>query len=156
MPPQDVASQLAAVIDELSRHHSTPRFAPHLTLAGGIRSTDIAAGKLRQLAREIGTVEIRPLRLVTREEFFRCIVIEVELGDELIRARRSAERLFDLTPEEFWPHISLVYGELDEETRRATVAKLALPLDPFRAAALESAEIAGSPEKWRVRDRIAL
>lgn len=157
LPPPEVRAQYASVIDELSERYGTARFEPHLTLVSGVpmdHSVEAAAHALQPLLRE---VEIHPLRVVVGDGYYRCIVIEVAARGALVAARREAERLLGLEQREFWPHVSVVYGELPVEAKRQIVAGLAkFPLQPFPAAALEAVDIHENPAAWRARLRLAL
>lgn len=147
IPPPEVASEYSGVIEELSARYGTPRFRPHLTLVSGIESLIDPA----PLVPRVRDLEIRPLRIVVGDDYYRCIVVEVAASAELVALRREAEMLCGVAGGEFWPHISLVYGDLGVGEKREIVARLArFPLAPFCAGAIETVAIEGTPEQWRV------
>jgi 2'-5' RNA ligase len=134
---------------------STPVFEPHITLVSSFQGDENA---IRDKASELAA-SIRPLDLTLQaaahsDYYFRCVFLDV-LGDpELLKARDIAQELFVGTeqPEEYRPHLSLVYGDLSAEERESIVQEIG---DTFRSGVqveeirlcLASADI--PPEQWR-------
>lgn len=126
VPPDDVRSGLAQRIDGLARRLGTPRFEPHVTLLGGIEAAgEQVVAETRGLAAQLGPIGLRLNRAGGREEFFRCLFLEVELEPALNAAHRRARHLFGKRTEPpFFPHLSLAYGRLGSDQKSAVLREL--------------------------------
>lgn len=103
-----------------------PEFEPHVTLLDGIEAAAADAGcRLETLCARLRPFTIRLGRIAWRAEYFRCLFAGVEPSAELAAARAAAEEVFGLRPSaRFEPHLSLLYGELDEALKQALAAEL--------------------------------
>jgi len=112
-------------IGDLSRKHKGPIFIPHITLIGNIRMTEEAVlAKSKQLANLL-----RPFPVVLNgvsygDEYYRCIFASVEKSDPLTKAHEQALEIFETTPGEFMPHLSLLYGNHEITQKEKIAAEL--------------------------------
>lgn len=117
-PFGDIAYSLHERIKKLSEKHKTPVFEPHLTLLGGL---DFGETELTQLtdtlASSLHPFEILLTRAGYMDTYYQSLFVHAELSEELDSAREMAERLFDKEPEEFVPHLSLLYGDLSRKEK---------------------------------------
>ena len=116
-----------------------PTFHPHVTLLSGIETTQADAElKLKRLASRIERFTIKLGRIEWRDEYFRCLYATAALSEELAAARRAAHEAFEMNPPTpYEPHLSLLYGNLDEALKRELAAEAGGSLDvSFTAAAL--------------------
>jgi 2'-5' RNA ligase len=124
VPPGAARERLGALIERLAARLGTRRFPPHLTLLPGIegRAEDAVLATARSLAARLQPLTIRLESVEGREEHFRC-VIALAVADEPLRAvHEAAARAFGRSPDPgFLPHVSLVYGSLDPDTKRALI-----------------------------------
>lgn len=152
MPEGEVYRRLARTIRRLSRDHSTPVFAPHITLASGIVATEReVATKAAQLAKSLRPHRLRMTHLDSRNEYFRCLFVKVGRTPPLVRAHRRAKEIFNLREQRgFLPHVSLIYGKLSQEKKRGVVASLGRRFDlEFDVRRLRVVAIHGAPSGWR-------
>jgi len=158
MPAGTVYDALREQISDLSREFGTPTFEPHVTLMGGLegKEHDVAAST----ARLAGIV--RPYRIILRgaaqtDYYFRCVFSTADKEDEVMDANRAAKEVFgrhDDAP--YMPHLSLVYGNLPEETRNALVAKFDDLVAEFPVDRLHLFRTEGIVPQWRKVDEFAL
>ena len=158
VPEPKARRRLGATITRLARRLGTPRFAPHVTLIGGLRRPlreigAVAAG----LARSTAPLELRPARVGERPHFYRSVFLAFEKSEALGRLRARARKALGPARRRFFAHLSLVYGDLDARTRRRLVAKLARESRaPIRFARLQVMRTEGEPREWRLVASFAL
>src|SRR5581483_9318774 len=136
-------------IDEASRvaRHcgGGPVIKPHLTLLMGIETTlESANEKLRKLAIRLQPFTVQLGRVDWRHEYFRCLFVTAEPSEALTEAHRLAHEIFEMNPPDpFEPHVSLIYGDIDERLKRDIAAELggAVPTS-FTARAIQLVQAA--------------
>lgn len=131
-----------------------PDVHPHLTLLKGIETTrDNAELKLKRLASRLTPFTIRLGRIAWKPEYFRCLYATAAPSPELAAAHRMAHEVFEMNPPEpFEPHVSLLYGSLDEGAQKALAAEAGGSLNvSFDAVAVHLVSAAyGVPvTEWR-------
>jgi 2'-5' RNA ligase len=156
VPPTTRRAEYASFIDALADRYGTPRFVPHVTLVTNVDRVEEA--RLRELADYCRRVELRPRGVAVCDDFYRALIVDIELTPELHNARVAAERLFgSRSPSPFEPHLSLMYSDMPrdwkEDARRGIEATV---FPPFRAEVVEAVEISGPPDKWPSRVQVAL
>ena len=155
VPPVTLRAEIATIIDNYAEQLSTPRFIPHLTLLTGVKN--VSEAQLRTLADACLGVMIEPEGVATGDDFFHCVFVAVNATPELRRVRGAAEQIFGAGGEPFRPHMSVVYGDLPDQTREAVAREIeATRFVPFAPEVLEAVETEGTPERWPSRVQIAL
>lgn len=152
VPDGAARDRLAALIAGLAERLGTTPFAPHVTLlsrlhgekADLVEATRRLAGGLPPLAVRFGPVE-------GREERYRCLFARAVETEALVVAHARAAAAFGLAPDpSFFPHLSLVYGTLSAEARRAIGEEIAFDLGAgFEARSLALWETSGPESDWR-------
>lgn len=157
--PREAHARFQALIARLSARLGTPTFEPHITLLGGIGGTE---EDLRQrtaaLARELAPFEARLLEATGLDEYYRCLFVEVALSRALAAAREAAGRRFDrLLGAGFYPHLSLVYGDLEEGEKEKILDEIGRYFDEtVRIEELALYETSVPPPAWRCVARARL
>ncbi len=152
IPDGEVRRRLARTIRRLSREHSTPVFAPHITLASGIVApAREAASKSAQLAKSLRPLRLRLTYLDSCQEYFRCLFLKVAPTPQLARAYKQARKIFGQRERRtYLPHVSLVYGDLSLATKRKIALSLVRRFDlDFEVRRLRVVVIQGPPSEWR-------
>src|SRR6185295_10229891 len=140
VPTGDAFDRIEKIIHRIHPRGGGPRFKPHLTLLSGSETTQADAElKLRHLAAKLRPFEIRLGRIEWRHEYFRCLYLAAELTPELAAAQRAAYDAFEMNPPPpFEPHVSLLYGNLDEVLQRELAAEAGGRLElKFTATAVQ-------------------
>lgn len=120
-PSAEDAARLQRRIDALTARFGTARFAPHVTVFGSV-TAPLAEVEAALLAVGAGTA---PFALETdgighSAEFFQAFYIRLVAAPEIVALRGDLGALLDRRPEEAaHPHVSLLYGHLDQTDREA-------------------------------------
>jgi hypothetical protein len=150
IPPPALRIPLAGVIRDLSMRYRTPAFEPHITLAGDIPpGVDIIA-KTHALARRLTACRVELAAAEWGTSYFHAVFLPL-VHDESIRAAQGlASDMFGVSPDrKHAPHLSLVYGHLDDATKSAIVGGLtSMPLASFVVTELRLEETNGPTEAW--------
>ena len=124
VPDGAVGEYLRRVISDLSMKYETPTFEPHVTLIGGM---DCSLGEALEYARQI-TRRLRPfyveIGLPQRGDvYLKSLFAEIKETPELMEAHKVAEELCG-KKETYKPHLSLLYGDLEEEVSQNALVHL--------------------------------
>jgi 2'-5' RNA ligase len=152
IPEEEACRRLARTIHRLSREHSTPVFAPHITLGSRIVApAHEVAARTAQLAKSLPPLRLRLTRIDWRDEYFRCLFVKVAPQPQLTRAHTRARKVFGLRGRRvFLPHVSLVYGDLSPATKRNIAFSLGRRFDlEFEVRRMDIVAIEGPPSRWR-------
>ena len=111
--------ELRAIIRKLGRKYGAPVFEPHITLLGQIMGTEEDLKfKTEQLAKKLKSFLVCFGRYSGEENYFKPLFLEVERSPELMGADKLARTIFNIAGDvEYQPHLSLVYGLFDKETK---------------------------------------
>jgi 2'-5' RNA ligase len=152
MPEGDTADRLAARIDRLAARHGTERFAPHLTLVSAL---ELAKPRALEAAR-LAAAELAPFAVTLdgiegHEGYFRCLFVRAKDDGALRAAQATAARAFGREPDAgFLPHLSLVYGTLAPDEKRAIAQEVGAELNVrFEVRRLHLWRTAGPVADWR-------
>ena len=156
LPPPREGAAWRALIRRLAADFDAPVFEPHVTLLGGIAAPPSQAlAAAREWAQSSPPLLARPRAIACRNEYYRCVFVELEKTPELLAARRRAERIFKRAGGAYLPHLSLLYGCYDAATKRravAAVGKLSRASLRLPCAALVAMAAGGTPADWEVAE----
>jgi hypothetical protein len=150
MPHGRVHDDLAALIEGIAHRLGTEAFAPHATLLPGlgVPRAEVVDGA-RALAAELGPMVLEPSEVDGLDEPFRCLFYRVAATPALRHARTAAALRFGCDPETpFDPHLSLVYGRLDEAVKAGLKRELSALPPPFEARRLHVWLTEGGVGEW--------
>jgi len=144
-------------IARLSAAFDLPKFEPHVTLLGDIRSPGAFA--LRDLARVLSPFRIRlASRVEYLDETFRCLFLKAHETPALMGTYSKASRLFDDKGGPYFPHLSLAYGDLPVETKHEMIHSLGeFPEIEFEARHLSLVRASGEIpiSSWKAIERFS-
>jgi hypothetical protein len=123
-PTGPVLERLQELIRRLTARLGGQWPKPHVSLLSGIElQSEGAEARLEALCARLQPIPIRLGKLEGRNEPFRCFYALAELTPELAEAHRAACEVFGRSlSDEFEPHLSLLYGHVDQPTK-ARLAK---------------------------------
>jgi len=150
MPRGPVHEDLTRVIRDVGARSHGPVFEPHVTLVPGVEGdVDRILLATARLAARTAPFEIRLESLGWRDEYFRCLFVEVRQDPELMVLARSAREMLGLPPEpSYFPHLSLLYADLDASSKPET-ARLVPPRPAgFPVRAIHVYETRGPVSSW--------
>ncbi|WWC87632.1 uncharacterized protein L201_002522 [Kwoniella dendrophila CBS 6074] len=166
--------QIQDVINELSSlEHPSPIFVPHITLIHPIplstRLNDIHKTLKEAISATINNTaksdaEVLKVELNKAEKgskYYQCILAPINKNnDRLLELRKQVEEKFDIgNLPEYFPHLSLLYGNLREKRKDELVDIAQSKLDQLNGInSLEVNEVVivscvGTAEKWEIVGR---
>jgi hypothetical protein len=153
VPEEPARARLEGLIAGLAERLGTPPFRPHVTLLGrmGLDEPE-ALARARELAARQPPVPLVLPRAGHDAGYFRCVFLEAKATPEVLGAHQRARRAMGGGPDRFRPHLSLVYGRIQEEARteiaREVETALGAPL-ALTADRVEVHETRGEASRWR-------
>ncbi|KNC99619.1 uncharacterized protein SPPG_05005 [Spizellomyces punctatus DAOM BR117] len=149
-----VQSYLKKVIDTFSDRLDTPKWNPHITLLGGINTSkeDVIA-LTRKVADAGANFNVTLSDIATKDLYYQCVMAVPHPSDPLIELNTTARKVFEKEDQPlFWPHLSLIYGDLDKELKREIAEEVKKEFNVVgQIVDVKSIQIwstTGSPEKW--------
>src|SRR5262245_6224987 len=160
-PSGESLDRIQHVIHLAHRRAGGPPVRPHVTLLSGLERTRASAELLLQrLAAQIKPFTIELGQIEWRADYFRCFYATAALSEELAAAKRAAHEVFEMNPPTpFEPHLSLLYGNIDEALKKELAAEIGGRVDiSFAATTLQLVNAAqGVPvSSWKVLSERAL
>jgi hypothetical protein len=153
VPDEPVRESLAAIIARLGARCGTPVFPPHVTLLAALAGREgEVVRRTAEMCRALEPLRLRASRAEAGAAFFRCVALRIEETLGLLTARAQAAITFARADEAaFEPHMSVVYGQLDEATRADIRDELRRELPAvFGVSRLEAWRTKGPVEEWRL------
>ena len=150
VPELSCEARFVEIIDRLSEAWGTPRFAPHVTLLGGVGGSEreILATSER-LAAELDPVALRFRELDWSDQFYRAFYLVVEKEPALLRDHAAAAAAFRRAPApDYQPHLSLAYGDLKDGQKRRARGEIEQAFGSCRAERLDVVRTTGPIESW--------
>lgn len=149
----------ATLIEGLSVRLGTPAFAPHVTLLAGLRGAEAPLRvTLRALALELEPFAAQLTQIKRLDEYYRCVFVEIESSRLLQHGHDAAQRRCAVAAAApFYPHLSLVYGDLSPTAKQSLIEELGPRIDqPLRLTHLALIEVPDGPATWRCLERVPL
>lgn len=160
IPTGEVYHKLSEIISQLSKKYSTLNFEPHVTLIGNlIGPGENLISKTSKLATQLKSFEINLKKADYFDEYFRCLFIRAEKSKEVIEANNIAREVFNLKPDpEYMPHLSLMYGDFDSETKERILADLGKEFDlSFEIKSIHLFSTTGEVKDWhRIKEYLLI
>ena len=155
MPEGETYKTLQELIKRLAKGHGAPVFEPHLTLLGGITSDD-EEDVLRR-THILGSRVESPFDVTLgdvwyKDEFYRSLFIKAEPTGALVGANVDAKLAMAeiCKPDEFYPHLSLMYGDFFPMIKEAIIADIGAKFDiTFRVSSIKLMRTDGGPSDWK-------
>jgi 2'-5' RNA ligase len=155
--PREAQARFQVLISRLSERLGTPVFEPHITLLGGLGgSGKELCARTRALAGAIEPLEVRLQEAICLDEYYRCLFVEVAPSRALHDAHAAARQVFDQRSNAgFYPHLSLVYGDLEEKEKATILNEIGRHFDEsIRIEKLALYDTSGPV--WRCVERVGL
>lgn len=151
MPAGAALEALAGVIREVSARSHGPVFEPHVTLVPGIQGdVERILQATARLAAQTAPVDVRLGSLGWKDEYFRCLFVEVRKDPELMALERNARELLGLPPEPaYFPHLSLLYADLDSDSKPGIAESVPPRLQGFSVQAIHVYKTHGAVSRWQ-------
>lgn len=140
---------LSGIIDAQASALSSPRFEPHITfLPHQNLAKDEILSRTASLADRLSPFTAYLDSLHHSDAFYRAVYVAVRQTPELMTANSQAQQEFGLKTD-FFPHLSLVYGEYSSEKRDAIASRITGYPISFGVDSIAVADTSGKEESWR-------
>ena len=139
-PTGAAMDRLQEAIRYLHSRVGGPPVKAHVSLLGGLDlPPEDAQARLRGLVSRLKPFEIRLGRIEWRPEYYRCLFVAVEPSEQLLAAHVAAHEAFERPlPDTFEPHVSLLYGDIEESLKKQLASELGGAVETeFIAAAVD-------------------
>jgi len=129
-PAEPVRSQCVALIAELAGRFDAPVFEPHVTIHSANPGPESPEAMLDYVLKGQSCYRLLVRGLEYSDEFTKTLFVQFEPDAELARLsqnlRRASTSRLDY---QLNPHLSLLYKDLDSETKRQLAASIRLPFE---------------------------
>lgn len=151
-PSEDFASEFQERINELSQLHGTPAFSPHVTLVGGVTTSEKeAVSATKELASSLKPFELELTKADYLDRFYQSLFVHVAETDQLLNLRKKALHFFNISDAgEYMPHMSLLYGDLSQSRKGKILDRIGRDFHiPFTVKKMTLVKTDGKPDEWK-------
>jgi 2'-5' RNA ligase len=129
-----------------------PQFEPHVTLLSNLpNDSDKITPIVSRLAEHIRPFEIHFPILAAGSTYFQCVFAKAQPTGSISTLYDETCRLFEVEPNAFMPHLSLVYGDFTAKQREQIIQQLADAYPKsFQVTGIRWYLVDGTPEQWRL------
>lgn len=148
---------LSKYIQSLAVKHKSPLFEPHITLLGGIQdSEENIRKKTLKLLGVLTSLEIHTRDIGSCESYFQALFLKVALTKEILQTYEKSRQYFALPKKEYFPHLSIAYGEFSQDKTRLFRKSLTIPNFNFSVKTIELWRTEGSVDQWEKIETLPL
>ena len=158
-PDRECGERLNQLIGTLAAYFSSPLFPPHLTLLGQLKDTpERILPVFKKLGQTCHPLMIRPESIGLESFYYRALFYKIEPSKQLLEMNHLARVQFEReTDPVFFPHVSLLYSQEAEPTKRETLEELKINLiDSIKITGIELVKTSGEVENWERVEYIEL
>lgn len=155
---------LQQLVDQLANSYKTHGFSAHATLLGLLDKTWAEVDEIKKISKDIANsfsgIAAEIVGVGMRQIYFQSVFLPVVPATELVAMNLLARKLLAYKNDPpFMPHWSMVYGDLDEATKKAIVNEIINQRQfphvvPIRQLAL--VDVHGYPNEWKVIEQYPL
>lgn len=156
LPSSEVSLSLKKVIEDLAVQYGGPSFEPHITVASGIE------GPLENVVHTVESIaeQFQPFPLKTTEvsfstTYFQSVLMRIQSVAPLLELNVALKEKAGIPNELYMPHISLMYGNHDMQTREQIVSELSLHQMEFLAKKMAIVPMVPDPQDWKHQAEIS-
>ena len=122
MPAPSDEALLTGIVDELSNRFGAPLFAPHLTLQGDTETRPDLLQEAITAAAEAVEAFAEPVSLVEGSDaYFRSFYARFAVSPALAKLKQALDPAGLAS---FMPHVSLLYGPVEDTAKAAAIAEI--------------------------------
>lgn len=152
LPAEKESKRFQKIINTLSESFKTPAFEPHITLMTSIPElTDDLFYQISVLAALTNTFDLSIEQINSSSEYFKSLFVEIRNNDSLHQLHQEITNLFHDIEYDFQPHVSLLYGEVEAETKQSKIEfckENLISLFPITKIAIVHTQ--GDVKTWRI------
>ena len=157
IPENELREELEEIIARYAKKYHSPVFIPHITLYSGVLSTnEVVTEKLRNVAKNIHPFKLELGNVAFSTTYFQSVLVRVKTTAKLLNTHLAIKKAFDIQEQHvYMPHMSLVYGDFDMETREKIASEIKIKNRQFMGKKI--AVVNGDsddPADWVLVDQI--
>ncbi|MFA9288410.1 MAG: 2'-5' RNA ligase family protein [Weeksellaceae bacterium] len=157
VPPAPLSTQLQGIIDDLGAKYNAPHFPPHMTLLGSVEAEiEDMKHKVEKVAKKFVPFEVILGPVSFSTTYYQSVFVRVLSNASLMQLNLDLKSAFKLENTVFMPHISLMYGEHDMETREKITHDLIVPQAHFMIEEIQIIPETTEPNTWKPAAIISL
>jgi len=103
----------------------------------------------KQLAKIISPFTASVTEISFSTTYYQAVFARIKSSAPLMEASQNSTKRFGLATTVFMPHISLLYGDMDMQTREKIVSEVFLPRLSFEVNTLIITESTPDPKDWK-------
>ena len=109
---EKTTKKIEQIKQQINETFNGPDFDVHLTISGPFQDLTPEIKKLfKDLAKTIQQTKLETQGYDFKEQYFQAFFIKVKKSRQLLRLKEKIDAVFCLNTTEYFPHISLFYGE---------------------------------------------
>jgi len=145
-----ICSTLKSTLSKLSRKYNTPYFEPHVTLITGVGCSEKEAiQKTAKIASTIKPYTIELENIGHLNKYYQSLFVKTRKTPEVMDANLVSRKIFGQeTNSKYMPHLSVIYGNFSEETKKEIIKKIGKPSGSFMVREIQLFSIAGEVKDW--------
>jgi len=150
LPKGKIYTKLSSLIIRLSNKYNSPLFEPHVTLIGKLNINKKGAiSKTLKLAENLKPYLIRINNPIYLNEYYKSLFLKAEKTKEVMEANFLARKFFnDKRDYEYFPHLSLMYGEASNQTKEKIISEIKEINLKFKIDQIHLFSTANGPKNW--------
>jgi 2'-5' RNA ligase len=158
IPSEEDRGFFQAIRDTFSLEYKAPAFTPHVTIYSGEYAPDESPAELiEKVTQEVQPFSLKVDKLLYTDEFTKTLFVQFQSSETLSKISQNLQFSSKNSSNfELNPHLSLIYKQMSEETKKNLTTSLTLPksevfFDEVRAiSTLERGEKREVVESWKV------
>jgi 2'-5' RNA ligase len=153
IPSEEDRAFFQEIIDTLSQEYDAPAFTPHVTIYSGEYAPDETPASLIEKATQgVQSFSLRVDNILYTDEFTKTLFVQFHASgilSQISEILRSSSR----KPSDFAlnPHLSLIYKQMSEETKKNLTTSLTLPKSEV---VFNEVRAISTPDKVQVREDV--
>lgn len=159
IPENNTYKKFEEIIEKYCQKLGTPCFIPHMTIHGVVESTDEAVVKtIEKVAEKKKPFEVEVGITEFSSTYFQCVFSRIRTSSKLVNLHMPIREAFRFTDKHvYMPHASLVYGDIDMETREVISNEVNLSGQKFEVSKISIVRADTSdPDEWNIVDQVNL
>ena len=148
--------KVEAAKEKVNNALNGPKFESHITLSGPmLEANNNTREVLYQISNDSLKFTIYSEGLDYKDRFFQALFIKIKEETELLTLKRQIDTSLKLKSVEYFPHISLFYGDATSEAKDKIIKKLNSP-EELTLESISLVDVNEGISSWKVVERFPL
>lgn len=148
---------ISEIISEISKHHESPIFMPHVTVYGLINAKlETINDIILESIKGIKSFNIEKNTISFSDDFWKTVFIDFNLNSSMLKINKKlTEHLSRFTKYEFKPHTSLIYKEMNHEQKQKIGNEIDIK-NNFKINRIAIQKFSECIEEWKIIQEYSL